>query len=109
MLFLMRNGLAILRWLIHAGMLMLIMLLLFMDTPERRPFVQSLVLGVVAEVQSKWDEDGWTEFAAAQGRAAQVESAVRLSRHLPQEWWTVDGELINELDLAAVLCHRPQR
>jgi hypothetical protein len=47
--------------------------------------------------------------AAAQGRAAQVESAVRLARHLPQQWWTVDGELVNELDLAAVLCHRTQR
>jgi hypothetical protein len=58
MLFLIRNGLAIVRWLLHVGMLMLIMLLLFMDTPERRPFVQSLVLGVVAEVRSRWDTDG---------------------------------------------------
>jgi hypothetical protein len=57
MLFLTRCGLAIIRWLLNAGMLMLIILLLFMDTPDRRPFVQSLALGVVAVVESDWAKD----------------------------------------------------
>lgn len=173
MLFFTRCGLAIVRWLIQAGMLMLIILLLFMDTPDRRPFVQRLALSIVAVVQSDWAKDltpadpgaepsadpsepapeefepwhppepspsdrrsgesalpadfvaqleqavarsrdrqardAWTEFAAAQGRAAQVASAVRLARHLPQQWWTLDGELVNQLDLAAVLCNRERR
>jgi hypothetical protein len=49
---------------------------------------------------------GWAELHAAPDRTARIEAAARLARNLPPQWWTVDGELVNELDLPAVLCNR---
>jgi hypothetical protein len=157
------------RSLLTIALLLLIIQLLILDPPDRRPFVQNLVLKSVAavesacakvkeavfadtttrttntgrelgvpdpgpvlspeppyearppdlpadflsELQQAVEQTGdrahranWIELCTARDHASRVETAVRLARALPPEWWPVDGELVHELDLPPVLRNR---
>lgn len=51
----------------------------------------------------------WAELRVTQDRAARVETAVKLARNLPPQWWPVDGEMVNQLDLPTVLRNRTRK
>jgi hypothetical protein len=55
------------------------------------------------------DLDDWAEFRVTRERAARVESAVKLARNLPPQWWRVDGEMVDQLDLPTVLRNRTRK
>lgn len=173
-----RWGLLTIRWLTTLGFSLLVIQLLVLDTGERRPFVQRLVLRSVVVIESvcesakgaifaeptaspaaaegdgkaaeeqaekeakrlpeaevapgdrlrlepdlpddfldqleqalaragrRADIDDWTALRAAHNRPERIEIAARLARNLPPQWWTVDGEKVNQLDLPLVLQNR---
>jgi len=51
----------------------------------------------------------WAGFHVTRDRAVQVETAAKLARNLPPQWWPVDGEMVHELDLPAVLRNRARK
>lgn len=63
----------------------------------------------VARSGARSDLTDWAAFRGSREHAVQLETATRLARNLPPQWWPVDGEMVHELDLPTVLRNRASR
>jgi hypothetical protein len=69
-------------------------------------FLTELELAV-ARTGGRAERAAWENLCSGPDRGSKLEAAVKLARALPSQWWPVDGELVHELDLPAVLKNRP--
>jgi hypothetical protein len=60
----------------------------------------------VARTGDRSGKTRWAELCSTRERASKLDKAAKLAQELPPRWWPVDGELIYELDLPAVLRSR---